>query len=205
MQITMYGKVVRDFEEVTAKNGKIIWKLGISTPAPDRKKLINNEDKEKNEGKFANYYWVNGYFFNDAYLKLSPYITKGKWVFLYGQLRLHPYLNRDGEPKTWISVFVDRIELVPNTPNEGEIKIEGEPQKPKESSPSFNPESPSIHQLYPHENKIKEENTTTEPFFQFSTTDYSSQDIYYGNNSENVNKENESLNKEDYLFDDVPF
>ena len=205
MQITTYGKVARDFEEATSKNGHVIWKLGITVSLPERKKVINNEEKEKNEDKYANYYWINGYVFNDAYVKISPYITKGKWVFLYGQLRLHPYLTRDGQPRTAFNVFVDRIELLPLQSFREETKSNFEPQKIQESSHRFNTDSPSIHQIYPHENKIKEENTTTEPFFQFSTTDYNSQDIYYGTNRETVNKENDSLNKEDYLFDDVPF
>lgn len=214
MQIITFGKIVKDFEESTSRQGKVIWKLGICTSIGDKVKEIASSDKEKEEGKFSHYYWINAFFFHDAYLKLSPYLHKGKWVLVYGQLRLYPYMSREREPKTAINVYVDRIELSPGGPREERENFV--PRKSNEEIKKYNEEAPSVHQFYPRE-KINEEICTADPFFvrredlsttDFNTTDFSNK-VYYGCESgsgqQQEKEDAEEKNQEDYLFEDIPF
>lgn len=201
MHTILHARVTRAVEERTGKSGKVFWKLGMVTQSVDK----------KNPDGTPSYHWVTGYIFSERWVKVIPYLKKGVHCFVLGQLKLSPYLTREGQPAVDIGIFIDRIELMPlSPPTDDKNFVDPLPRSsslPKEYK-NYD-EAPSIHELYPMENTIKEEETTTDPFFQLGAQKYSdNDDIYYGSTtSERSSREESSSDKDpqEYLLDDVPF
>lgn len=201
MHTILHARVTRSVEELTGKSGKVFWKLGMVTQSVDK----------KNPDGSPYYHWVNGYIFNEKWIKVTPYLKKGVNCFVCGQLKINPYINREGQAAVEIGIFIDRIELMSLSNNFEEKKSVEQAPKSSSSAKEYKEydEAPSVHKLYPMENKINEEATTADPFFQLGAKPYASNDdIYYGSTTSERSSREESSSEQDhqeYLFDDVPF
>lgn len=182
MHTVLQARVTRSVEEITGRNGKVFWKVGMVTQSVDK----------KNPDGTPYYHWVNGYLFNEKWAKLTPYLKKGVNCFVCGQLKLNPYINREGMAALEIGIFIDRIELLSSFAPFEERKVPMEPSS--KPFPQEYEESPSIHHLYPMEER--KEVMPTEVYYCDS-----------GNEDSQKKDKEDSAEKtpEEYLFDDVPF
>lgn len=127
MFVHLIGQVTIELEEKVSKTGKLFWSLGLSTTIHDKSDNANKK------------LWISAKIFKENLLSLKPYLTKGKYCWIAGNLRIGAYLNREGIPTPDIAVFVDDIRLLPRS-------SDSIPETPKRFS---HQEAPSVHDHNP--------------------------------------------------------
>lgn len=97
-RITIVGYLGRDAEQRFTPQGLAVASFSVATTDKRR-------DKETTT-------WFRCTLFGKQAEAVAQYLTKGKLVFVEGQLRQEEYTNKDGQTKTSLEVNVTSLQLL---------------------------------------------------------------------------------------------
>ena len=125
-QITFVGRLGKDAELKQAGDREVLeFSAAVDSGYGEKKTTI----------------WFKVSYWNKAD-KLLQYLTKGKQVFVAGELSLREYKTKDGESRTSAEVRANSIQLVG-----GKAEGDSPAQAPKPATPGLPPPEPETGEM----------------------------------------------------------
>jgi len=108
--VMLIGRITRDAESKVTPSGQNVVNFSIAT---------NSVWVDKNQQKQERTEFHNLVFWGKRGEALSPYLTKGKLVFIEGELRTSSWVGQDNQKKFRTEVFVKNLQFGPRATNDG--------------------------------------------------------------------------------------
>ena len=104
-KLTIVGNLCSDPELRTTQDGKSVCNFNVAV----------NMRKKPNKEQETDYFRIS--VWNAGAESCGKYLTKGSKVGIIGSVSVHPYKDRNGDPKATIEVLADEVEFI-STPKD---------------------------------------------------------------------------------------
>lgn len=100
-KMTAIGNLTADPTSRTTQDGKTVCAFTVA---------VNRRKKSKDGEKEADFFRVSA--FSGLGENCQKYLTKGKKVCVIGQVSVHPYLNKEGNPAASLELYAEDVEFL---------------------------------------------------------------------------------------------
>lgn len=119
--VMLIGRITRDAESKVTPSGQNVVNFSIAT---------NSVWVDKNQQKQERTEFHNLVFWGKRGEVLAPYLTKGKLVFVEGELRTSSWVGQDNQKKFRTEIFVKNLQFGPRaTQDDGFVSSHNEADK----------------------------------------------------------------------------